>query len=284
MESVFKSEQAKAAALASYDEILKHWPVPYEALDVPTSFGQTHIIASGSPTSPPLILLHGAGGNAMMWIFNIEELSKHFRVYAIDVIGEANKSAATRPAYNSNQYADWLREIADHFNMKKIVVCGASLGGLFAQQFALKYPQYISALVMLAPPSLLKIRTGYIYRAMLAGMFPDYLGKLFFKYMSARKDYPAYITDSFIKQMKAYKPGLDSIPVMSDEDLKSLPRKTIVVLGAKEVLYDPVAAAERIRDIAPFIRVDVIPAAKHVSSMDRPELINKILIELAITH
>jgi hypothetical protein len=47
-----------------YRELLTKWPVPNEQLTVPTSQGDTFVIASGAPDAPPLILLHGTGSNS----------------------------------------------------------------------------------------------------------------------------------------------------------------------------------------------------------------------------
>jgi hypothetical protein len=55
--SAYKSEKARAKALASYDNLLTHWPVPYESLWVKTSFGETYIMVSGSDEAKPFVLL-----------------------------------------------------------------------------------------------------------------------------------------------------------------------------------------------------------------------------------
>jgi len=53
-------------------------------------------------------------------------------------------------------------------------LCGASLGGMFAQQFAVLYPQSVSSLALLAPPSLFKMRPAFLFRAILASVLPTY--------------------------------------------------------------------------------------------------------------
>jgi hypothetical protein len=47
-----------------YDEALRRWPVPFETSFVATRYGKTHVIASGDPASPPLVLLHPMGVGA----------------------------------------------------------------------------------------------------------------------------------------------------------------------------------------------------------------------------
>ena len=86
--------------MAAYDTALALWPVPYESFDVPTRFGNTHIIASGPKGAPPLVLLHATSASATMWFPNIADLSREYRVYALDIhTGHIEKSRGTNMEY-----------------------------------------------------------------------------------------------------------------------------------------------------------------------------------------
>ena len=61
---LYRSAEGYATMMASYNAALARWSVPYECLSVPTRHGTTHLIASGDPEAPTLILLGGAGANA----------------------------------------------------------------------------------------------------------------------------------------------------------------------------------------------------------------------------
>lgn len=56
----------RAAFEAAYRAALAHWPEPYQELEVPTRFGETHVIASGPASAAPIVLLHGYGASATM--------------------------------------------------------------------------------------------------------------------------------------------------------------------------------------------------------------------------
>jgi len=109
--TIYKSSEGYTALMAFYDANLKRWPVPYECLTVPTRHGETHLIASGEPDAPPLVLIRGAGGNALLWAPAIVHLSRNFRTYAVDVIGESGKSAPTRPTYKGAAYGEWMVDV-----------------------------------------------------------------------------------------------------------------------------------------------------------------------------
>ena len=148
IQSAYKSLKARANSIASYDDFLTHWPVPYQAQILMTSFGETHVIVSGSPQAKPLVLLHGAATNSTMWFHNIAVLSKKFRVFAVDIIGEPGKSAGTRPSYKSDGHARWLKEVFSSLEIHEAALCGLSLGGMLAWKFSLLYPESISSLAL----------------------------------------------------------------------------------------------------------------------------------------
>ena len=60
--------------MAFYDAVLELWPRPYETLRLPIRHGETFIIASGKQDAPPLVLLHGAASNPVLWIGGADAL------------------------------------------------------------------------------------------------------------------------------------------------------------------------------------------------------------------
>src|SRR5579864_1261221 len=93
---------------AEYDEALKRYPVPYESRMVDTAFGATHLLVTGDPESPPLLLIHGAAMNALYWSNIIQPFSSRYRVFSIDLIGHSGKSAAKRLDTRGSGTADWM--------------------------------------------------------------------------------------------------------------------------------------------------------------------------------
>src|SRR6185436_10989274 len=106
--SVFKTPDGESRFFAAYDAALALWPVPFEELDVPTRFGTTHVLACGPRRGPPLVLLHGYMATLTMWSPNIPALSKDYRVYAVDVMGQPGKSSPTEPICNRADFGSWL--------------------------------------------------------------------------------------------------------------------------------------------------------------------------------
>ena len=90
----FKSKKGETAFMAAYDAMLQYWPVPYESFDIPGAYGCTHLVASGPKDAPAVVLLHGGRASLTMWSANVGDLSREYRVYAVDIIGQPGKSIA----------------------------------------------------------------------------------------------------------------------------------------------------------------------------------------------
>ena len=105
---------------------------------------QVEMFSGGS--GPPLLFLHGAGGNAG-WQAYHEELSKSYTVYVPSQAG-----------FNGTERPDWLYTITDlcHFNhamaealgLKDYVLMGSSMGGWVAAEMAAMCRADIKALVL----------------------------------------------------------------------------------------------------------------------------------------
>ncbi len=281
--SAYKSIKLRDKAIASYDDFLARWPIPYQAQTIMTRFGETHVMVSGSPQAKPLVLLHGGATNSTMWFHNIMALSSKFRVFAVDIIGEPGKSAGTRPSYKSDGHAHWLKDVFDALNIHAAAVCGLSLGGMLAWKFALLYPESVSSLALLSTTTLSRsnARLSLLLRAIFANLLPiSFIAKNFLTYISASAaQWPEWAVEGFIIQYQSYKFNFDAIQFISDNDLSKLPSKTLILIGQDEVLFDPLAVVSRINSMAPSIIVDIIPGAKHTISTDQPDLVNERLLK-----
>ncbi|MBM7788014.1 alpha/beta hydrolase [Tenggerimyces flavus] len=106
MNSIYKSPAGAAILEQRYRELLELWPVPHETLVQPTMQGDTFVVASGPVDAPPVVVLHGSGGNSARWIR--ERFRRSPRCSASNrstSSGEPGLSASSRPSYDSDAYA-----------------------------------------------------------------------------------------------------------------------------------------------------------------------------------
>ncbi len=147
----FKTEAAEARYRVAYDAVLAKWPVAYQEITVPTRLGVTHVIASGPADAPPLVLLHAAMATATVWRPNVEALSEHFRVYAVDTVGQGGRTVASRRIESRRDYADWLNDLFDGLGIARASIVGNSYGGFIAFNQAAMAPERIERMVLISP-------------------------------------------------------------------------------------------------------------------------------------
>src|SRR5215211_3920158 len=96
---------------------------------------------------PPLMLLHGAGDNALDWQWVLPDLGAAHRVYAPDLPGSPDSA---RPAadYSLAFFTRFVAAFLDALGIERAEFIGNSLGGLIALRLALSEPKCVMALIL----------------------------------------------------------------------------------------------------------------------------------------
>ena len=110
---------------------------------------------AGNPHGQSVLLLHGGGVDSAL--LSWQEVMQQWAaadssVYLVapDLPGYGG-SAKPDTVYSSDFYTDFVEALIKEIGLSKMVVCGLSMGGNIALQFALQYPQQIEKLVLVAP-------------------------------------------------------------------------------------------------------------------------------------
>jgi pimeloyl-ACP methyl ester carboxylesterase len=151
MMSFFKTEKGKKEIFNLYDQKLEELNVEYEYLNIDTSFGQTNIIATGTSSNPPILLIHGSNGCAPIALETYPNLNKNFKVYAIDVLAQPNKSAETRLSMKDDSYGQWMNEVIDKLELEDVTMAGFSFGGLVILKTLINNEHKIKEVYLSAP-------------------------------------------------------------------------------------------------------------------------------------
>ncbi len=130
MDALFKSTSGKKEILDLYDQKLEALNISYESIYLETTFGITHVLRTGSPTAPPLILVHGSNGCAPIALECYPNLSAKYQVFAVDVLAQPNKSAEVRLSMKDESYGKWVHELIAKLAIENVTLAGFSFGGL----------------------------------------------------------------------------------------------------------------------------------------------------------
>jgi pimeloyl-ACP methyl ester carboxylesterase len=95
----------------------------------------------------PVLLVMGLGMNATGWHRTIPVLAERFRVIAFDNRG-VGRSPRTPGPYTAAQLADDAMTVLDAAGEERAHVYGISLGGMIAQEIALRHPARVRSLVL----------------------------------------------------------------------------------------------------------------------------------------
>ncbi|MBX3015657.1 MAG: alpha/beta hydrolase [Caldilineaceae bacterium] len=262
----FKSVQAAAEVHKRYQAYLRLWPVPNEQLYLSTRQGETFVVASGPIGAPPVVLLHGTMSNAASWLREVGTWAKAFRVYAVDIIGDAGLSAPARPTHASDAHALWLSDVLDGLGLKRTALIGTSLGGWVALDFAIRFPARVSSLVLLTPGGVAnKNIIWWALPLLLLGPWgarkvrERIIGKFRAPDSAAEKEF-AELTELIFQHMV---PRTEQHPTFTDEELSKLRMPVLVLLGGKDVTMDSNRIQQRFVQHVQGVEILLAPNARH---------------------
>lgn len=107
-------------------------------------------LSTGS--GPDVVLIHGLGAAKTSFFNTVAALSKQgYRVHAVDLPGFGSSSKPVAGRYDAGWFAEAIVDLLDALNIERAHLVGNSLGGRVAIEVALRAPQRVGALGLLAP-------------------------------------------------------------------------------------------------------------------------------------
>jgi len=274
--------------MAIYDRKLSRWPVPVESVYLKTQYGASHVIVSGDPGNPPLVLLPGLAVTAMMWLPNIAALSRHFHCFALDVIGDYGKSQLTHPRYyprSGKDYSIWLRQMYEGLGITEACLVGASNGGFVAISHALYAPEQVSKLFLMAPSGIEVTLKKVLPRIFYYLIFPTEENRQTLIHWFLGKD--QNVQDAFYQQMWLAMQGLPKVPIpilISSNRLKRIKMPVMLIMGENDPTVSAVKAVQRFKDHIPQAKTILIPEVGHVLNYVAGEQVEELIIEFLGTN
>lgn len=262
-ESIYRTPAGEQAVMAFYDSVLEQWPIPYERLSLPTRHGETFVITCGNPAGSPLLLLHGAGTNSAVWAGDVATYGRDHRLYAVDLLGEAGKSAPNRPSWDGPAYVEWLEDVLAALELDKATLVGISQGAWTALKFTVARPERVERLVLICPGGIVPDKFSFLLKAMPLSLLGRWGTKRLAHLIYANQPLPAGTLDATAMVMRHFKARMGILPIFSDEELRRLTMPTLLLGGGRDTLRDNAKIATRLSQHLPALQVTIISKGGH---------------------
>ena len=209
----------------------------------------------------PLLLLHGNSCSISLFEKQIPELSKKFRVIAVDTRGQG-KSSEDGKTYTYDLFADDMNALLDQLHLDSVNILGWSDGGNTGLIMAMKYPVKVKKLVTMG-----------------ANVFIDHsvVGNWVFKLLNKEKeelkDDTLYDARNRLRLIEL----LLTEPKHKFKELKTINCQVLVVAGEKDIIKE-----DHTKAIAANISKStllIVPKATHYFPSEDPKAFNKAVID-----
>ena len=254
---------------------------------------------------PPVVLLHGYAGAIWNWEHQLEPLGRRFTLFIPDVIGQG-LSDKPRAAYTPAFYLDWLQGFLEAVGVGRAALIGHSMGGGLALSLALSDPDRVDRLVLISgfPQDVLnRIRGPYLKlfarlgSGVLFGLGYRLLGRRAFrKFIGGLVRDRGLVTPAVIERAyclrKDYgkaRPLWSTLAHVGDWETDYVPRlntvtaPTLIVWG-RDDRFLPITAGEALHRTIPGSRLAVIPDTGHLPMWERPDEVNRLIMDFLSRH
>ncbi|MGY5044100.1 bifunctional 3-oxoadipate enol-lactonase/4-carboxymuconolactone decarboxylase PcaDC [Streptomyces sp. 900105755] len=238
----------------------------------------------GPEDAPVLILGPSLGTTWHMWDRQIPELVQQWRVFRYDLPGHGG--APAHPAGSVAELATRLLATLDSFGVQRFGYAGCALGGAVGVELALRHPERIASLALVATsprfgtPDEFRQR-GVIVRTNgldpIARTSPE---RWFTGGFAAAQ--PA-ITEWAVQMVRTTDPGcyIAACEALAGFDVRhELARvgvPTLVLVGSDDQITGPAEARTLVAGI-PDARLAVVPGASHLVPVEQPAAVTDLLV------
>jgi 3-oxoadipate enol-lactonase len=249
---------------------------------------KTNYELSGGKNRPVVMLSHSLGSSLVMWQPQMKSLQDRFAVLRYDIRGHGG-SQATGGTYSLDLMAQDAIGLLDVLRISRVHFVGLSLGGMIGLRLALNHPDRLQSLVLCDTSSRVSQEGAFniqerIDTARKGGMealadsrlerwfTPSFIRRNPPEVELLRKVFLATPVEGYVKCSQA---------LLDFNDSHLLPRikiPTLLIVGEEDPAT-PFTDSKTLQEGIPGAELVIIPAARHFSNVEQPEVFNKALLD-----
>jgi pimeloyl-ACP methyl ester carboxylesterase len=243
---------------------------------------------------PPLILVMGIGYDSSLWtLAQVPALSTQFQVILVDN-RDAGRSSKARHPYSIADMADDLAGLLDALGIQRSHLLGLSMGGMIAQEFALRHADRLDRLVLTgtgAAPARSAVGSIQIWNWVKANdatgevfggqQFASLFSTAFLRNHQAVRDTAELLASNpYPISPEAYGRQADAYQAFDALDrLVGITAPTLVIVGEQDLLTPPWVVRE-VAEAIPGARFEIIrgDGSSHLLPIERPDDFNGLVL------
>ena len=224
-----------------------------------------------------IIFVHGSGGSTYTWKDQISKLDVSYSVVAFDL--PSHSKTEDFPSISLDLYVETLKALLDTLKFNEIILAGHSLGGAVIQDFYFKYPNKVSALILMGSGARLRVSQN-IFK-LTQHNFQGFLDQ-----------YPAAFDRKTSKEI--YEPVVNRVALINPEviytdykicdnfdimdKVQEISVPCLIICGNQDILTPP-KYAKYFHDKIKSSELVLINRAGHFVMLEKPEEVNQAIKE-----
>jgi pimeloyl-ACP methyl ester carboxylesterase len=269
-----------------------------------TAVGDVDLYYEEHGAGDPLLLVMGLAADSTAWMFQVPDFARHYRTIVFDNRG-VGRSAKPPGPYSIAQMADDAAGLLDGLRIERCHVVGVSMGGMIAQELALRHPARVSGLVLACTypepdaeierqrrDSVAEMGGTVTASGDVAIDLSSFDPLLFFQTLLPRVFNQSFIDNELPRLMALFGGALQygisleailaqAAAVMSHRATDRLHRiaaPTLVITGDADLLIPPTHSDVLARHI-PGARLVKVPGGSHGFNLETPEVFNRAVLD-----
>lgn len=245
-----------------------------------------HYLLEGPEDAPMLVMANSLGTTLSMWDDQAPALRERFRLLRYDHRGHGGSPVPSGP-YKIDDLGRDILTLLDGLEIERFSFLGLSIGGMAGMWLASEAPERVERLVLcctsaqIGPPEQWETRARTVREDGVGAISDGALERWFTPDLHSEHPEIGEWAESMLLSTPAegYAGCCEAI---RDMDLRGrllrIQAPTLVISGADDPATPP-DHGELIRDSVPDARLVVVPRARHLANVERPEEITQAVLD-----
>ncbi|MBI9037167.1 MAG: alpha/beta hydrolase [Bacteroidales bacterium] len=240
----------------------------------------------------PLLMIAGLGSDSQSWVPILPELCKYFTVITPDNRG-VGRTKYFDQEISIQQIADDCIALIKHLGFKSTHLLGHSMGGFVAQNIAIRYPEFVSKLILASTSSANSERNNELFKDWVSYLESGMDIKIWYKnvfYWLFTKEF--FKNENLLNEAIRY--AIEYPHPQSKNDLKNqvkaiskfncqkiisdIKSKTMIINGKEDILFTPEESKKFLNPIKEA-KFSIIKNAAHSIFIENPRAFTDCVLE-----